>query len=92
MDDALDELASDAGVERGDEAQPQAGEVRRQHGHRDHPDAELPLGRVHAHDVRIGDLVGAANLVDAVLGGGQLERRDQVRQHVVDRRLAAPAR
>ena len=47
VDDALHELAADPRVERRHEAQPQAREVRRQQGHRDHPEAALPRGRAY---------------------------------------------
>ena len=51
--------------------------------------------RVGAHDVRVGHLVRAADLVDAVSRHRQFEGGHEVREHVVDgdglRRHLAPS-
>ncbi len=68
MDDALDELAPDSRVQRRDQPQPQAGQIRGEHRHREHSDPHAALSRVLTHDVGVGHAVGPANLVHAVAG------------------------
>ena len=62
--EAPDQLASDAGVERRDEAEPQARQVRGQQRDGDHQAPQAALPRVLPHDVAVGDHVGSADLED----------------------------
>ena len=83
--DALDQLAPDARVDRRRQAEPQARQAGRQHGHRDQPAFQAPLRRVLPHEVAVRHLVGAADLHGAPLARVQVEGGEQVGDEVLDR-------
>ena len=89
---AVDELAPDAGVDRGDEVEPEAREARRQHWHRNHVPAEAAAVGVLVHQVEVRADVGAADLEHLAPVRLVVERREEVGEHVLDRdRLRARA-
>jgi hypothetical protein len=83
----------DAAVDRRDQREPERREPRRQHRHRhDHP-AQAHLARVLAHQIPVGDRVGAANLDHLALLALEIEHGLEVGDHVLDRdRLHLDAR
>ena len=96
MPDAVDQLAPDARVERGDQAEPQAAEPGRQHRHGQHHATQTALARVLAHQVRVGHPIRSADLVDGASGRFRVQRLQQVGEQIVDpdrlRRHRDPAR
>ena len=93
---AVDQLATDAGVDGRHEPEPEARQPGGEERHRDDPAAEAELPRVLAHQLLVGDLVGAADLEHRAALELDVERCDEVVEHVLDRdrlRLGAhPAR
>ena len=81
---AVDKLAADSGVDRSDEAEPEAGEPRRKNWDRDHPAFELALARVFLHQFEVADLVGAADFENAAGGDRKGQGLDQVGDDVFD--------
>ena len=81
----LHQLAADAGVDRRQQAQPQAGEPRGEHGNRHHHPPQPPPAGVQAHELPVGHAVGAADLHDAALGQRHTGGLGEVGEHVLDR-------
>ncbi|HUG37414.1 MAG TPA: hypothetical protein VML54_10720 [Candidatus Limnocylindrales bacterium] len=59
--------------------------MRREQRYRNHQAPQAALPRVFAHDLAIGDLIRAAGLEDPRLRRVEVDRLQQVRQHVLDR-------
>jgi hypothetical protein len=93
---AVDQLATDTGVDRRHEPEPETREPGREERHRDDPAADAELQRVLAHQLLVGDLVGAADLEHRAAVELDVKSRDEVIEHVLDRdrlrRGAHPAR
>src|SRR5215218_5099210 len=62
----LDECAADAGVERGDQTQPQARQPRGQDRDRNHQTAQAALTGVLAHNVTVRHSIRAADVEDGM--------------------------
>jgi hypothetical protein len=82
---AVHELSADMGVERGDQREPQSREPWREKRNRDHAPAQTALRCVFAHQGAVRDDVGTADLVHPRAFVGQIERRNQIVEHVLDR-------
>jgi hypothetical protein len=78
MAHALDEFAADAGIERCDQTQPQAGKPRCQDLDRDHQAAQAALTGVLAHDVTIRHPIRAADFEDGIALDRQAECGQEV--------------
>ena len=90
--DAVDQLAADPGVDRRDQAEPEAREPRREHRDREIQPPQAALPRVLAHDVAVGDAVGAADLEHAPSPRRSTSSAaSEVGDHVLDRRSAGRA-
>ncbi len=76
--EALHELAAHPGVDGSEQAEPQAGQARRENRNGNHPSAQLPLPGVFLHDVGIGRPVGSSDLDDPASPGRRAQRGDQV--------------
>ena len=85
MRKAVDQLATDAGVHGRHEPEPEARQPGGEERHRDDPPADADLPRVLAHQLLVGDLVGAADLEHRAAVELDVERRDEVVEHVLDR-------
>ena len=78
----LDECAADAGVERGDQTQPQARQPRGQDRDRNHQTAQAALTGILAHDVTIGHPIRPADFEDGIAHDRQAERGQEVLHQV----------
>ena len=83
--DAVDELAPDPGEDGGDQAEPEAGEARRQEGDGNHEAPEPALTGVLPHQIAVGDGLRASDLEDLVVRAVQVEGGGEVLQQVLDR-------
>ena len=84
MRQALDQLAPDPRVDRGDEREPEAREARRQHRNRDEQPAQPALPRVLLHQLAVGRDVGSPDLEHSGRARLEVERRDEVGDEVLD--------
>ena len=71
----FDQRAADAGLRRRDQRQPQAGEMRRQHGHRQQQPAKSAQPGVPPHHVAVRDHLRAADFEQCAAGARHVERR-----------------
>ena len=83
--EAVDQLLPYLRVSRRHEFEPQPGEPRRQHRHRDHQPAEASLPGVLVHDGAIRDLVWTANLKDSRTVGRQVSGCGEIGHNIGDR-------
>ena len=81
----VDELPPHPGVDRRHEPEPERRQPRREHRHRDHHATQSALTAVLLHELEVGDPVGAADLVELAALRLVVERRDEVRDDVLDR-------
>ena len=85
MRKAVDQLATDTGVDGRHEPEPEARQPRGEERHRDDPAADAELPRVLAHQLLVGDPVGPADLEHHAVLELDVESRDEVVEHVLDR-------
>ena len=81
----VNQLASDAGIHRRDQSQPQTGKSRCQHGHGNGPAPQAALPGVFGHDFAVTHLIGAANLEHSALFDWQRQRLHQVGDQIFNR-------
>ena len=87
---AFHQRAPDARLRRRHEAEPQPRQPRCQHRHRYQEAPQAAQPRVLAHHLAVGDHLGSADFEYALAPVRQVERRPQIRQHIVNRdRLGA---
>ena len=88
--------AADPRLRRRHQPEPQAGQLRRQHGHRNQQAAQAAQPRVQPHHVAVRHHLGTADVEDLILVAGQIDGGSEVAHHVVDgdrlRRRVHPAR
>ena len=92
----FDERPADPRLRRRHQPQPQAGQPRRQHGHRNQQAAQAAQPRVQPHHLAVRHHLGTADVEGLILVAGQIDGGSEVAHHVVDgdrlRRRVHPAR